>query len=226
MILLEDVSKMYEGSDSYALKDVNLKVNKGEFLFLVGKSGAGKSTLIKLILKEINTTDGDIHVAGYDLGNIKKNKISYFRRKVGTVFQDYRLLENKTVYENVAFAMEVMQFPTDRIRKRVPAVLRMVGLKGLEKKYPSQLSGGEQQRVAIARSVINNPEILICDEPTGNLDPNTSIGIMKILHEINKRGTTLIVATHDKTIVDAMRRRVVALVNGKVVSDKIGGYPN
>ena len=217
MILLEDVSKMYEGSDSYALKDVNLKVNKGEFLFLVGKSGAGKSTLIKLILKEINTTDGDIHVAGYDLGNIKKNKISYFRRKVGTVFQDYRLLENKTVYENVAFAMEVMQFPTDRIRKRVPAVLRMVGLKGLEKKYPSQLSGGEQQRVAIARSVINNPEILICDEPTGNLDPNTSIGIMKILHEINKRGTTLIVATHDKTIVDAMRRRVVALVNGKVV---------
>lgn len=226
MILLEDVSKMYEGSDSYALKDVNLKVNKGEFLFLVGKSGAGKSTLIKLILKEINTTDGDIHVAGYDLGNIKKNKVSYFRRKVGTVFQDYRLLENKTVYENVAFAMEVMQFPTDRIRKRVPAVLRMVGLKGLEKKYPSQLSGGEQQRVAIARSVINNPEILICDEPTGNLDPNTSIGIMKILHEINKRGTTLIVATHDKTIVDAMRRRVVALVNGKVVSDKIGGYPN
>lgn len=224
MITLENISKQYEGCKNFALEDVDIHINKGEFVFLVGKSGAGKSSIIKLILREITPTTGDIEVAGYDLANIKKSKIPKVRRKVGVVFQDYRLLPSKTVYENVAFAMEVMQYPSSRIKKRVPAILKMVGLKDVAKKYPDQLSGGEQQRVAIARSIINNPSILICDEPTGNLDPNTSIGIMKLLHDINSRGTTLLIATHDKTIVDAMQRRVIVLEDGHVVSDKKGGY--
>ncbi|MCO8194540.1 MULTISPECIES: cell division ATP-binding protein FtsE [Anaerofustis] len=224
MITLKDVSLIYEGGENPALKDVNINIDKGEFIFVIGKSGAGKSSLIKLILKEIAPTTGEITVAGYDLNKLKSKQVPFLRRHVGVVFQDYRLLENRTVYENVAFAMEVMQHKQSKIQKRVPNVLRMVGLKDKARKYPNQLSGGEQQRVAIARSIINNPKILICDEPTGNLDPQTSIGIMKLLHDINKRGTTLLVATHDKTIVDAMQRRVIALKDGVVIGDRKGGY--
>lgn len=224
MITLKDVTLIYEGGENPALKDVNINIDKGEFIFVIGKSGAGKSSLIKLILKEITPTSGEITVAGYDLNKLKSRQVPFLRRHVGVVFQDYRLLENRTVYENVAFAMEVMQYKQSKIQKRVPNVLRMVGLKDKARKYPNQLSGGEQQRVAIARSIINNPKILICDEPTGNLDPQTSIGIMKLLHDINKRGTTLLVATHDKTIVDAMQRRVIALKDGVVIGDRKGGY--
>lgn len=224
MITLKDVSLIYEGGENPALKDVNINIDKGEFIFVIGKSGAGKSSLIKLILKEIAPTTGEITVAGYDLNKLKSKQVPFLRRHVGVVFQDYRLLENRTVYENVAFAMEVMQHKQSKIQKRVPNVLRMVGLKDKARKYPNQLSGGEQQRVAIARSIINNPKILICDEPTGNLDPQTSIGIMKLLHDINKRGTTLLVATHDKTIVDAMQIRVIALKDGVVIGDRKGGY--
>ena len=224
MITLKDVTLIYEGGENPALKDVNINIDKGEFIFVIGKSGAGKSSLIKLILKEIAPTSGEITVAGYDLNKLKSRQVPFLRRHVGVVFQDYRLLENRTVYENVAFAMEVMQYKQSKIQKRVPNVLRMVGLKDKARKYPNQLSGGEQQRVAIARSIINNPKILICDDPTGNLDTQTSIGIMKLLHDINKRGTTLLVATHDKTIVDAMQRRVIALKDGVVIGDRKGGY--
>ena len=224
MITLKDVTLIYEGGENPALKDVNINIDKGEFIFVIGKSGAGKSSLIKLILKEIAPTSGEITVSGYGLNKLKSRQVPFLRRHVGVVFQDDRLLENRTVYENVAFAMEVMQYKQSKIQKRVPNVLRMVGLKDKARKYPNQLSGGEQQRVAIARSIINNPKILICDEPTGNLDPQTSIGIMKLLHDINKRGTTLLVATHDKTIVDAMQRRVIALKDGVVIGDRKGGY--
>lgn len=224
MISIKNVSFTYEGGESPSLKDINLHVDKGEFLFVIGKSGAGKSSLIKLLLKEISADSGEVSVAGYDLNNLTSKQIPFLRRHVGVVFQDYRLLENKTVYENIAFAMEVMQHSQEKIQRRVPTVLKMVGLKDKARKYPNQLSGGEQQRVAIARSIINNPKILICDEPTGNLDPQTSIGIMKLLHDINKRGTTLIVATHDKTIVDAMKRRVVVLKDGEIIGDRRGGY--
>jgi len=222
MITLNNVFLTYEGGDEPALKDVSLNIEKGEFLFIVGKSGAGKSSLLKLILKEISPTKGEISVAGYDLNKLTNKQVPFLRRHVGIVFQDYRLLENKTVYENVAFAMEVMQHKPDKIQKRVPNVLKMVGLKDKARKYPNQLSGGEQQRVAIARS----PKILICDEPTGNLDPHTSIGIMKLLHDINRRGTTLLIATHDKTIVDAMQRRVVLIKDGQIIADRKGGYNN
>lgn len=224
MITLNDVSLIYEGGENPALKNINLNIDKGEFIFVIGKSGAGKSSLIKLILKEIEPTMGDISVAGYDLNKLKSKQVPFLRRHVGVVFQDYRLLENRTVYENVAFAMEVMQYKQSKIQNRVPNVLKMVGLKDKARKYPNQLSGGEQQRVAIARSIINNPKILICDEPTGNLDPHTSVGIMKLLHDINKSGTTLLVATHDKTIVDAMQRRVIALKDGEIIGDRKGGY--
>ena len=224
MITLKDLSLTYEGNDDFALEDINLHIDKGEFVFITGKSGAGKTSLIRLLLRELTPTSGDISVAGYDLKNLKQRQIPFLRRHVGVVFQDYKLLENKTVYENVAFSMEVMQHSPSKIGKRVPNVLKMVGLKDKGRKYPNQLSGGEQQRVAIARSIINNPKILICDEPTGNLDPHTSVGIMKLLYDINRRGTTLIIATHDKTIVDAMQRRVVILNNGRIIGDRQGGY--
>lgn len=224
MITLKDLSLTYEGNDDFALENINLHIDKGEFVFITGKSGAGKTSLIRLLLRELTPTSGDISVAGYDLKNLKQRQIPFLRRHVGVVFQDYKLLENKTVYENVAFSMEVMQHSPSKIGKRVPNVLKMVGLKDKGRKYPNQLSGGEQQRVAIARSIINNPKILICDEPTGNLDPHTSVGIMKLLYDINRRGTTLIIATHDKTIVDAMQRRVVILNNGRIIGDRQGGY--
>ncbi|NLW70429.1 MAG: cell division ATP-binding protein FtsE [Eubacteriaceae bacterium] len=224
MIDFQNITMLYEGDDSAALDNLSLKIEKGEFVFLVGKSGAGKSTIIKLLLKEITPTSGKIFVAGTDISSIKERDLPYYRRNVGIVFQDYRLLETKTVYENVAFAMEAIQTSPKTIQRVVPKILNMVGLRDKARKYPSTLAGGEQQRVAIARSIVNNPKILICDEPTGNLDPITSAGIMNLLSDINRLGTTVLIATHDNTMVDRMRKRVISLRNGVLVRDEIGGY--
>ncbi|MBR5995087.1 MAG: cell division ATP-binding protein FtsE [Eubacteriaceae bacterium] len=224
MIDFVNVTKIYDGDSEFALKDLTLSIDEGEFVFLVGKSGAGKSTIIKLLLKEIVPTSGKILVSGTDLSQIKERDLPYYRRKVGVVFQDYRLLETKTVFENVAFSMEAIQTPRRTIKRVVPKVLNMVGLRNQARKYPSALAGGEQQRVAIARSIVNNPKILICDEPTGNLDPVTSAGIMNLLLDINSLGTTILVATHDMTMVDRMKKRVVSLKDGELVSDRVGGY--
>ena len=224
MITLNEISLQYDKTEDFALSDVNVHIDKGEFVFIVGKSGAGKSSLIKLILKELEPTSGKIAVAGKNLTALKKREVPFYRRNVGVVFQNYRLIESKTVYENVAFAMEVLQIPSAVIKKTVPKILNMVGLRAKSRKAPSHLSGGEQQRVAIARAIINQPKILICDEPTGNLDPNTSLGIMKLLMDINRMGTTVLIATHDITMVNKLQKRVLVLNNGQLVSDKIGGY--
>lgn len=226
MINFENVSKKYDGEDDFALTDINLEITQGEFVFLVGKSGAGKSTMIKMLLREILPSSGTITVAGKDVTKLNDRQLPYYRRKIGVVFQDYRLLETKTVFENIAFAMEVVQTDPKTIKRIVPRVLNMVGLSGKSRKYPDVLSGGEQQRVAIARSIINNPKILICDEPTGNLDPLTSAGIMNLLTDINATGTTVLIATHDITMVDRMKKRVIELDKGIVVKDRIGGYYN
>lgn len=224
MIKLVDVSKCYN-EDVYALKNINIHIKKGEFAFLVGPSGAGKSTFIKMLLKEVDPSDGKIFVEGENITKIHRRKVPFLRRKMGVVFQDFRLLPNKTVYENVAFAMEITEASPREIRRNVPMMLSMVGLTKKAKMYPNQLSGGEQQRVSIARSMINNPPILIADEPTGNLDPETSWEIMKLIKQINRRGTTVIMATHDREIVDIMKQRVIALEDGKLVRDEIrGGY--
>jgi cell division transport system ATP-binding protein len=223
MIKLVDVSKRYD--ENYALKNINVHIKKGEFAFLVGPSGAGKSTFIKMLLKEVDPSDGKIYIAGENITKLHRRKVPFLRRKMGVVFQDFRLLPNKTVYENVAFAMEITEASPKEIRRNVPMMLSMVGLTSKAKMYPSQLSGGEQQRVSIARSMINNPPILIADEPTGNLDPETSWEIMKLIKQINRRGTTVIMATHDKDIVDIMKQRVIALEGGKLVRDEVrGGY--
>ncbi len=209
----------------YALKDATIDIAKGEFVFLVGPSGAGKSTFMKLLLKEVNPTSGTIKLDGQDVTVMHRRRIPYLRRKMGVVFQDFRLLPNKTVYENVAFAMEILEVKPREIRRQVPIILSMVGLSDRSKNFPSQLSGGEQQRVSIARAMINNPPILVADEPTGNLDPETSWEIMKLLRQINRRGTTVIMATHDKEIVNIMQKRVIALEKGQVVRDEVkGGY--
>ena len=226
MITFENVSKKYENEETYALENINLTINQGEFVFLVGKSGAGKSTIIKLLLREIEPTEGSIEVSGVDITAIKEKKLPFYRRKIGIVFQDYRLLDNKTVFENIAFALEVVQTDPKTIQRIVPKILNMVGLRDKSRKYPGSLSGGEQQRVAIARSIVNNPKILICDEPTGNLDPVTSAGIMNLLLDINKLGTTVIVATHDITMVDRMKKRVISIQKGHISTDKVGGYYN
>lgn len=226
MISFENISKKYSGEDDFALKNINLEINQGEFVFLVGKSGAGKSTVIKMLLREILPTEGVLKVSGKDITKLKDKELPFYRRKVGVVFQDYRLLENKTVFENIAFAMEVVQADAKSIQRLVPKVLNMVGLREKSRKYPDVLSGGEQQRVAIARSIINNPKILICDEPTGNLDPITSAGIMNLLTDINSIGTTVLIATHDITMVDRMKKRVLVLDKGNLVKDKVGGYYN
>jgi cell division transport system ATP-binding protein len=224
MIRLENVTKVYEGG-TIAANDVTLEINKGEFVFLVGASGSGKSTLIRLMLRDEPVTRGKIWVAGKDVSTLPKWKIPYLRRTVGTVFQDYKLLPNKTVSENVAFALEVLGRPRSVIGPQVDQVLELVGLDDKSERYPRQLSGGEQQRVSVARSFVNRPPIMLCDEPTGNLDPKTSVGIMKLLDRINRTGTTIVMATHDHAIVDAMKRRVVALEEGKVVrDDETGGY--
>jgi len=222
MILFENVSKIYKG-DVGALRDVTADVQKGEFVFLVGPSGSGKSTFLRLLLREEQATSGRIVVAGRDISQLSHWKVPQLRRNIGCVFQDFKLLPNKTVYENVAFAMEVIGRPRHQIAKVVPEVLDLVGLKGKENRRPDELSGGEQQRVAIARAFVNRPMILIADEPTGNLDPLTSVGIMRLLDRINRTGTTVVMATHDDDIVDQMRRRVIELEAGRVVRDQARG---
>ena len=222
MIRLQNVTKVYDGG-VVAVKDVALEIGKGEFIFLVGPSGSGKSTLIRLMMREERPTAGDIWVAGKHASELANWKIPHLRRSIGTVFQDFKLLPTKTVYENVAFALEVTGRPRSVIRNQVPQVLKLVGLSANADRYPRQLSGGEQQRVSIARAFVNRPLILLADEPTGNLDPATSVGIMRILDRINRTGTTVVMATHDHAIVDAMRRRVVQLERGRVVRDQHGG---
>src|SRR4051812_21472591 len=223
MIRLEHVSKTYPASARPALDDVTVDIEKGEFVFLVGSSGSGKSTFLRLLLKEEVPTQGSVFVAGKDLARLSHWKVPTLRRQIGCVFQDFRLLPTKTVFENVAFALEVIGKPRHTIEKVVPEVLDLVGLKGKEGRLPDELSGGEQQRVAVARAFANRPMILIADEPTGNLDPSTSVGIMRLLDRINRTGTTVVMATHDAAIVDSMRRRVVELEAGKVVRDQARG---
>jgi cell division transport system ATP-binding protein len=221
MIKLNGVSKVY--GDVVALHDVEVEVSKGEFVFVVGPSGSGKSTLIKLLIREEQPTAGQIFVAGKNIGQLSNWKVPYLRRNVGTVFQDFKLLRDKTVFEQVAFALEVIGKPRHVINARVPEIVELVGLSDRITHYPNQLSGGEQQRVAVARAFVNRPLILLADEPTGNLDPATSVDIMKLLDRINRLGTTVMMATHDNAIVDAMRRRVIELVDGKVIRDQSRG---
>ena len=223
MILFDHVTKLYASQDRPALDDVSMEIEKGEFVFLVGPSGSGKSTFLRLILREERPTQGSVWVAGKDLSRLSNWKIPQLRRQIGTVFQDFRLLPNKSVAENVAFALEVIGKPKSHIKKVVPEVLEVVGLDGKEERRPDELSGGEQQRVAIARAFVNRPMILIADEPTGNLDPATSVGIMKLLDRINRLGTTVVMSTHDSAIVDQMRRRVIELENGHLVRDQSRG---
>ncbi|MGJ6979500.1 cell division ATP-binding protein FtsE [Aestuariimicrobium soli] len=223
MITFEDVTKLYEGGTKPALRNVNVEIEKGEFVFLVGQSGSGKSTFLRLILREYRPSKGTVFVLGKDLNRLQGWKVPGLRRQIGTVFQDFRLLPGKTVYENVAFALQVLGRPTSEIKKVVPETLETVGLASKGQRLPEELSGGEQQRVAIARAYVNRPKILIADEPTGNLDPATSVGIMKLLDRINKTGTTVIMATHDSTIVDQMRRRVIELESGQVIRDQSKG---
>lgn len=224
MIIFDKVFKTYENG-FVALEDISFHIEKGEFVFLVGSSAAGKSTIIKLMMKELDQSDGDIFINGIDLGDLRRKDIPYFRRTLGVVFQDFRLLPNKTAQENVAYAMEIVGASTREIRKTVPNVLSMVGLAHKAKMYPNQLSGGEQQRVAIARAIVNNPAVLIADEPTGNLDPDTALEIMDIMEAINRRGTTVVMATHAEKIVDNMQKRVIVIEKGHVAHDeKKGGY--
>ncbi|WP_196592786.1 cell division ATP-binding protein FtsE [Pectinatus sottacetonis] len=224
VIKMENISKVYDNG-AIALDNVNIEIKYGEFVFIVGTSGAGKSTFIKLLLREILPTTGSLLVNGYSINDMQQRDIPYLRRGLGVIFQDYRLLPNKTVYENVAFAMRVIESPRRLILRSVNSVLDVVGLREKYKCFPSQLSGGEQQRVAIARAVVNNPSIVIADEPTGNLDPETSWEIMDIFQRINAAGTTIVMATHDKSIVDTMQKRVIAIENGRIArDDSIGGY--
>lgn len=222
MVELKNVAKTYPNG-TVALRDINLKIEKGEFVFLVGPSGSGKSTLVKLMLREEEVTEGEVYVNGYDVSSMTRQEVPYLRRSLGCVFQDFRLLPNKTVYENVAFAMIITEALPKEIRRQVPMALALVGLSRKANMYPNQLSGGEQQRVALARALVNNPSLLIADEPTGNLDPEISWEIMKLLSEINHRGTTVVVATHEKSIVDEMKKRVVAISKGLIVRDQEKG---
>ncbi|ADL51026.1 cell division ATP-binding protein FtsE [Clostridium cellulovorans] len=226
MIEFKNVSKIY-GNNAPALSNINLKIEKGEFVFLVGPSGAGKSTFIKLLMKEINPTSGKLIFNNEDITNIIHKEIPYHRRKIGMVFQDFRLIPTLNVYENVAFAMRVVEASEREIKKKVPVALGLVGLNKKYKSYPGELSGGEQQRIAIARAIVNNPSVIIADEPTGNLDPQTAIEIMELLKDINKGGTTILMATHAKDIVDSMKKRVIAIEKGKIARDEQRGmYSN
>ncbi|MGL4773254.1 MAG: cell division ATP-binding protein FtsE [Clostridium sp.] len=226
MIKFNNVSKIYDNNVK-ALSDVNIHIEPGEFVFLVGPSGAGKSTFIKMLLKEIDPTIGDITVAGKKLTSITRRQSPYYRRKIGMVFQDFRLIPTLNVYENVAFAMRVVEASPKEIRKRVPMVLSLVGLSHKYKMFPTELSGGEQQRVSLARAIVNNPSVLIADEPTGNLDPDTAKEIMELLEDINRAGTTILMATHAKDIVNDMKKRVIAIEKGEIVRDvKRGSYGN
>jgi cell division transport system ATP-binding protein len=223
VIRFENVSKTYDGQRRAALDHINVDIDKGEFVFLVGASGSGKSTFLRLILREQRASNGKVFVAGRELNKLRSWKIPAMRRQIGTVFQDFRLLPNKTVTDNVAFALQVIGKPASAINRVVPEVLELVGLGGKGDRLPEELSGGEQQRVAIARAFVNRPMILIADEPTGNLDPATSVGIMKLLDRINRADTTVLMATHDSTIVDQMRKRVIELDDGEVVRDQSRG---
>jgi cell division transport system ATP-binding protein len=223
MITMQHVSMRYAQDKPPALQDVDVEIAQGEFVFLVGHSGSGKSTFIRLLLKELLPTSGSIIVANQDLVTLRNWKVPYLRRNIGCVFQDFKLLPNKTSYENVAFALEVIGRSRHVNRTQVPEVLRLVGLEDKQESYPDELSGGEQQRVSIARAFVNRPPLLLCDEPTGNLDPATSLGIMSLLNRINKTGTTVLVATHDREMVDSMRKRVIALEDGRIIRDQSRG---
>ena len=223
MIHMQGITKIYEDNGSMALDNISVDIAAGEFVFIVGASGSGKSSFIRLLFREVLPTDGTLIVNGMNVPKLKKNEVPAFRRTLGVIFQDYRLLPDKTVYENVAFAMQVIEAPRRIIQRSVNSVLDVVGLQDKYKAFPSQLSGGEQQRVAIARAIVNRPSLVIADEPTGNLDPETSWDIMDIFHRINQSGTTIVMATHDQHIVNTMRRRVIAIEDGKIVRDELRG---
>ena len=225
MIRLIDIEKEYENGTK-ALRGVSLRIDDGEFVFLVGPSGSGKSTIIKLITAEVAPTEGRLMVNGYNLNNIRPDQVPYMRRTLGVIFQDFRLIDKKTVWENLAFVMRAVGSSNREIRRRIPYVLELVGLEKKADHYPGELSGGEQQRVAIARALVNNPSMIIADEPTGNLDPNRSLEIMTLLERINELGTTVLVVTHEKTLVNRFTKRVVAIENGRIISDETGGYYN
>lgn len=224
MIQMSNVTMIYENGNVKAIDDVSLTVKEGEFAFLVGPSGSGKTTIIKLLTGEVAAVDGELEVNGFDLRRMRRRKLPKLRRTLGVIFQDFRLIENKTVYENVAFAMRIIGASRSEIKERVPYVLELVGLQGREKRYPRELSGGEQQRVAIARAIVNNPKIIIADEPTGNLDPVRSLEIMMLLEKINALGNTLLVVSHEKELVNALGRRVISIEKGKIISDGMDGY--
>jgi cell division transport system ATP-binding protein len=222
VVQFEDVSKVYDGGH-VGLERVSLSIGRGEFVFLVGPTGCGKSTCIRLLMKELEPTSGSVSVAGRNLQEISPKRLPYLRRNIGVIFQDYKLLPNRTVYANVAYALEVIGESRQEIRRKVPDILRLVGLSTKLHNYPDELSGGEQQRVSIARSFVNHPPLLLADEPTGNLDPETSIGIMQLIYRINRTGTTVVIATHDREMVDKMRRRVIELNQGRIIRDQVAG---
>ena len=224
MVQMNSVRMVYDSSGTEALHGVDLEIHDGEFVFLVGPSGSGKTTIIKLLTGEVHAAAGEITVNGFDMMRIKRRKLPFLRRTLGVIFQDFRLIDKMTVYDNVAFAMRVVGAPNSAIRERVPYVLEPVGLKGREKRYPQELSGGEQQRVAIARALVNSPRMIIADEPTGNLDPVRSLELMLLLEKINELGTTLLVVTHEKELVNAFSKRVVAIQDGRIISDGMDGY--
>jgi len=224
MVIMRNVTKVYESSNTLALDDVDLTINEGEFVFLVGPSGSGKTTIMKLITGEVQATSGQVIVNDFDISNIKRSKLPKVRRTLGVIFQDYRLIENMTVYDNVAFAMRVVGASAREIRKRVPYVLELVGLEGREKRLPTELSGGEQQRVAIARALVNNPRMIVADEPTGNLDPVRSLELMLLFEKINEMGTTIMVVTHEKELVNAFAKRVITIDGSHIISDGMDGY--
>jgi cell division transport system ATP-binding protein len=222
VVKFEDVSKVYDGGH-VGLERVSMKIGRGEFVFLVGPTGCGKSTCIRLLMKELEPTSGAVSVAGHDLADVSAKRLPYLRRNIGVIFQDFKLLPNRTVYANVAYALEVIGESRQSIRRKVPDILRLVGLSTKLHNFPDELSGGEQQRVSIARSFVNHPPLLLADEPTGNLDPETSIGIMQLIYRINRTGTTVVVATHDREMVDKMRRRVIELNQGRLIRDQVAG---
>jgi len=224
MVLMQNVRKVYDSSNTLALDNVSLTIDDGEFVFLVGPSGSGKTTLMKLITGELRPTTGTVIINDFDMSTIKRRKLPKMRRTLGVVFQDYRLIENMSVYDNVAFAMRVVGAPNKEIKKRVPYILELVGLEGREKRMPNELSGGEQQRVAIARALVNSPRMIVADEPTGNLDPVRSLELMLLLEKINEMGTTVLVVTHEKELVNALNKRVITIDSGNMVSDGMEGY--
>jgi cell division transport system ATP-binding protein len=222
VVEFRDVSKVYDNG-TVAVEGASLRIGRGEFVFLVGPTGCGKSTCIRMLMKELEASSGEILIAGKKFSEIDRSKVPYLRRNIGTVFQDYKLLPNRTVYDNVAYALQVIGEPREEIRRKVPDIIRLVGLSTKLHNFPDELSGGEQQRVSIARAFVNHPPLLLADEPTGNLDPETSIGIMQLIYRINRTGTTVVVATHDKEMVDKMRRRVIELRDGRIIRDEQSG---